>query len=46
MKILTKEQADRIFYQLAVERKTYKELQQEYGMDRTTLCQKMKEYKK
>ena len=45
MKELTKEQADRIFYQLAVEKRTYKSLQQEYGMNSTTLCNKMKTYK-
>lgn len=46
MKNITKEQADKIFYQLAVEKKTYKDLQQEYNMDKTTLCRKMKQYKK
>ena len=46
MKTITKKQADRIFYQLAVEKKTYAELQQEYNMEKTTLCRKMKQYKK
>lgn len=46
MKKITKQQADDIFYKLAVEKKTYRDLQKEYDMNYSTICAKMKEYKK
>lgn len=45
MKDITKQQADEIFYRLAVKKETYKQIAQDYGMEYTTLCTKMKKYK-
>ena len=45
MKDITKQQADEIFYRLAVKKETYKQIASDYGMEYTTLCTKMKKYK-
>lgn len=45
MKDITKQQADEIFYRLAIKKETYKQIAQDYGMEYTTLCTKMKKYK-
>lgn len=45
MKDITKQQADEIFYRLAVKKETYRKIASDYGMDYTTLCNKMKKYK-
>lgn len=44
--MLTKEQAEQIFKNLAYKEKTYKDLENELGMHKTTICKKMKTYKK
>lgn len=46
MKDITKQQADEIFYRLAVQKETYKQIAPDYNMNYTTLCRKMKTYKK
>lgn len=45
MKDITKQQADEIFYRLAIKKETYKQISSDYGMEYTTLCTKMKKYK-
>ena len=38
--MLTKEQAEQIFKNLAYKEKTYKDLENELGMHKTTICKK------
>ena len=45
MKDITKQQADEIFYRLAVKKETYRKIAPDYEMDYTTLCNRMKKYK-